>query len=69
MYFPAVLLLRARANELAELVEPQAPDTFLTQNGLTLSVSAWLPRIVAILSPLMAGPFLEIFKTLTGASL
>lgn len=68
MYFPAVLLLGARANELAEAAaaKGEAPDTFLTQNGLTLSVSGWLPRIVAILAPLMAGPFLDILKTLTG---
>lgn len=69
MYFPAVLLLRARVNELAEAAKPDAPDTFLSDNGLKLSVSAWLPRIVAILSPLMAGPFLDILKNLTGPSL
>lgn len=68
MYFPAVLLLRARANELADLAKPEAPDAWLTENGLGVSVSAWLPRIVAILAPLMAGPFVDILKSLTSTS-
>jgi len=65
---PAVVLLRSRANELAEAANPQAPDTWLSENGLTLSFSVWLPRIVAILAPLMAGPFIEILKNVTGAT-
>ena len=64
MYFPAMLLLRKRVNDLAEA--PGAPATFLTDNNLNPSVSAWLPRIVAILAPLMAGPFIDLLKTLTG---
>ena len=68
MYVPAVLLLRARVNDLAEATKPDAPDTFLSENGLTLTFSAWLPRIIAILAPLMAGPFIDILKKLTGAS-
>jgi hypothetical protein len=64
MYFPAMLLLRNRVNDLAEA--PGAPATFLTDNNLNPSVSAWLPRIVAILAPLMAGPFIDLLKTLTG---
>jgi hypothetical protein len=69
IYIPAVLVLRARANELAEVANPAAPDTWLSENGLTVSVSAWLPRIVAILAPLMAGPFIEIIKNLVGTPL
>jgi hypothetical protein len=68
MYFPAVLLLRARTNELAEAANSVAPDAWLSENGLTLSSSAWLPRIVAILAPLMAGPFIDIIKNLIGTS-
>jgi hypothetical protein len=64
MYFPAMLLLRKRVNDLAEA--SGAPATFLTDNNLNPSVSAWLPRIVAILAPLMAGPFIDLLKTLTG---
>lgn len=69
MDVPAIVLLRARANELAEDNRPEAPDTWLSENGLTLSVSVWLPRIVAILAPLMAGPFIDSLKNLTGTSL
>jgi len=69
MYIPAVLLLRARANEFAEAANTAAPDTWLSENGLTLSFSAWLPRIVAILAPLMAGPFIDILKNLVDTPL
>jgi hypothetical protein len=69
IYIPAVLVLRARANELAEVANSAAPDTWLSENGLTVPFSAWLPRIVAILAPLMAGPFIEIVKNLVGAPL
>lgn len=66
IYIPAVLLLRARANELAETANSATPDTWLSENGLTLSFAAWLPKIVAILAPLMAGPFIEILRNLVG---
>ena len=68
MYFPAVLLLRARVSELAQAAKPEAPDAWLSENGLALSFSAWLPRIVAILAPLMAGPFIDIVKNLIPTS-
>lgn len=64
MYIPAVLLLRASVNKLAQA--PGASATFLTDNNLNFSFAAWLPRIVAILGPLMAGPFIDILQKLTG---
>jgi hypothetical protein len=67
MYLPAALVLRARARELAELQPPADQQSWLTKHGLTLSYTESLPRIVAILAPLLAGPFIDIIKRLVGA--
>jgi hypothetical protein len=66
MYLPAALILRARARELVnENVEVEAErDSWLSNHGLTLSYVESLPRIIAILAPLMAGPFFDIMKHL-----
>lgn len=67
IYLPAALVLRARARELAELQPQEEQQTWLTKRGLTLSYAESLPRLVAILAPLMAGPFVDIIKRLVGS--
>jgi hypothetical protein len=70
VYVPAALVLRGRVQALvvASGVPPEKREEFLKARGLALSYAQYLPRLVAILSPLLAGPFAELLKTLLGGS-
>jgi hypothetical protein len=56
IYLPPAILLRYRARLLASAQPPEEQEDFLEKHGLTLSFTDYLPRILAILGPLMAGP-------------
>lgn len=60
LYLPAALLLRYRARQLATAQPPEEQESWLQKHGLTLSFTDYLPRILAILGPLMAGPIGEL---------
>jgi hypothetical protein len=57
VYVPAALVLQSRVKQLAASEAPDDPNTWLTTNGFSLSFSDYLPRIVALLGPMLAGPF------------
>jgi hypothetical protein len=56
VYVPAALILQSRIRQLAANESKDDPDAWLTKNGFSLSLSDYLPRIVALLGPLLAGP-------------
>jgi len=56
VYIPAALILQSRVKELAAQEAPDDPNTWLTNNGFTLSFTQYLPRIIALLGPMLAGP-------------
>ena len=56
VYVPAALVLQSRVKQLAAREAPNDPETWLTENGFSLSFSQYLPRIVALLGPMLAGP-------------
>ena len=55
VYVPAALVLQSRVKQLAEREAPNDPGTWLTNNGFSLSFSQYLPRILALLGPFLAG--------------
>lgn len=65
VYVPAALILQSRVKQLAASEAPDDPNSWLTNNGFSLSFSQYLPRIVALLGPMLAGPLGEL---LIGAS-
>jgi hypothetical protein len=60
VYVPAALVLQSRVKQLAAREAPDDPNTWLTTNGFSLSFSQYLPRIVALLGPMLAGPIGEL---------
>jgi hypothetical protein len=65
LYLPAALLLRARVKALAA-TKPD-PEAWLTSRGLTLSFPQYLPRVIALLTPLLAGPVGDLLVRATAA--
>jgi hypothetical protein len=65
-YVPVAAILHNRAFNLVEQKEPDKPvsqrSEWLKENGLSLSPMDLLPRIVAILGPLLAGSITELIK-------
>ena len=67
VYLPAALILRARATKLASKQPLEGRQTWLTERGLALSVSQYVPRFVALISPLLVGPVGELLIRLPKA--
>jgi hypothetical protein len=58
VYLPAFALLRAEARSVAEeqnFTDAEAQESWMTKNGLTTGVADILPRILAILAPVLVG--------------
>jgi hypothetical protein len=68
MYLPATMLLRSRARKLAQGETMEDKDEWLKKRGLALSFSDYLPRIVALLGPLLAGPIGELLGRAFGGA-
>ncbi|MDQ1612199.1 MAG: hypothetical protein QOG00_2130 [Pyrinomonadaceae bacterium] len=64
MYLPAMLVLNARAQTLAETESPDRQEEWLKKNGLTLSLVGHLPRLLALLGPVLVGPVGELLSRL-----
>ncbi|HEX5833773.1 MAG TPA: hypothetical protein VFY34_07965 [Pyrinomonadaceae bacterium] len=65
VYLPAALILRKRADSLSGLPELEKDKEELLHNyNLSFSFMQSLPRIAAILGPLLAGPVGELFSRL-----
>jgi hypothetical protein len=63
VYLPAILILRSRACKLITSDEFQAEparEKWLQERGLALSISVYIPRLVALLAPLLAGPMSDM---------
>jgi hypothetical protein len=60
IYLPPAVLLRYRARQLATAQPPEEQESWLEKRGLTLSFTDYLPRVMAILGPLMVGPIGEL---------
>ena len=58
IYLPAALLLRMRLRQVAASKED--PEAWITSQGMNLSIPQFLPRVIALLSPLIAGPLGEL---------
>jgi hypothetical protein len=65
VYLPAALLLRARVRKLALRQKPDDPERWLKSHGLMLSFPQYLPRVIALLGPLLAGPLGELLGKAT----
>lgn len=66
VYLPAALILRSRADSLEGLPEENAEkEKQLKDYNLTFSFAESLPRLLAILGPLLAGPVGELFSRLS----
>jgi len=65
IYLPAALILAARARaEVSKLpaVSSYQRDRMLRQKGLSMSFKNMVPRLIALLAPLLAGPLGELLK-------
>jgi len=63
VYLPAAFILQRRADSLSELPELDTEkEKVLKEYGLGFSVMQSLPRVLAILGPLLAGPVGELFS-------
>ena len=67
VYIPAALVLQSRAKRLAVRAAPDDPNGWLTKNGFSLSISEYLPRLIALLGPMLAGPLGELLVRATSA--
>jgi hypothetical protein len=59
IYVPAIFILRNRAYLLISQEDcptPPSREKWLEERGLNISVSAYIPRMAALLAPLLAGP-------------
>lgn len=63
MYLPAALVLRARVMNVA--IAQADPQKWLSDHGLDLSFSKILPRVIALLAPLLAGPLGDLLVRAT----
>jgi hypothetical protein len=78
LYLPAFIVLRERAIKYAQsrisadkasgVTTSMDLPAFLKANGLTFSIREQLPRIVTILSPMLAGPTAALLSKLLGGS-
>lgn len=65
IYLPTAMILRRRAGSLIGLPESNTEqETLLKEYGLTFSLTDSLPRVVAILGPLVAGSIGELFSSM-----
>ncbi|HEV2799978.1 MAG TPA: hypothetical protein VGW12_05765 [Pyrinomonadaceae bacterium] len=64
MYLPTVLILNARVESLAHAVAPENPKEWLDKRGLILSYRGYLPRLLALLGPVLIGPFGQLLNAL-----
>jgi hypothetical protein len=65
IYIPAFIILRSRAVALADpRMAPKAREDWLKENGLSVSFTEHLPRVAAILGPLIVGPLGELLGRL-----
>jgi len=64
MYLPTVLMLNARAQALAQAKAPEKSKEWLEKNGLTLSYLGYLPRLLALLGPILVGPLGQLLNKL-----
>jgi hypothetical protein len=60
IYLPAALLLRQRALEVAEGNDLEEKEDFLEKHGLAISFADYMPRVLALFGPLLAGPIGEL---------
>jgi hypothetical protein len=58
IYLPAAFILRARLRKIAA-TQPD-PEAWLASHGMGLSFFQFLPRVLALLGPLLAGPLGEL---------
>jgi hypothetical protein len=65
IYLPAVIILRARLRQLA--AQQADPEAWMASHGVGLSLSQFLPRVVALLAPLLAGPLGAILVRATSS--
>jgi hypothetical protein len=64
IYIPAALVLQRRARLLADLsVDETEKEMKLKEYGLTFSFAESVPRIIAILGPLLIGPVGELLNS------
>jgi hypothetical protein len=65
VYLPAAFILQARARSLTiGTIEEAEREKILKESNLTFSFTESLPRIAAILAPLLAGPVGELLSKL-----
>jgi len=65
IYLPAALILRMRLRKVAS--SQTEPETWLANNGVSLSVPDFLTRVIALLAPLLAGPLGELLVSATSS--
>ncbi len=64
VYLPAAIVLKHKAEHLVTPLEPAEKEKVLQGYGLNFSFTESLPKLVAILAPLLAGPVGELFVRL-----
>jgi hypothetical protein len=70
VYLPAAFVLRRRAERLADEKFGEGKGTlperekWMQNRGLALSTSEYLPRVAALLAPLLAGPIGDLIGKL-----
>ncbi|HEX8457609.1 MAG TPA: hypothetical protein VF656_09945 [Pyrinomonadaceae bacterium] len=64
IYLPTVLILNGRAQTLAQAESPDEPKAWLEKRGLTLSFLGYLPRLLALLGPVLIGPIGQLINKL-----
>ena len=64
IYLPAAMVLRSRALSLADVngQPPEKQDEWLKARGLALTYTEYVPRLVAIIAPLLAAPVGSLVK-------
>lgn len=65
MYLPAALILRERLKKLPT-AKPD-PDGFLASHGFPPSMVQLLPRVIALLAPLLVGPLGQLIVNITNS--
>jgi hypothetical protein len=63
IYLPAAFLLRARLRKLA--ASKPDPEAWMASQGMGLSLPQFLPRVIALLGPLLAGPLGDLLLRAT----
>ena len=65
-YLPAAAIQNWRASQIASIQKPKAPPieraNWLKDNGLGMTPLEFLPKLVAILGPMLAGSVTELFN-------